>query len=217
MDKSIISEVALRVNDISYKDFDSSIYERCLLRASRKVAKRYQLIQRYYKFTSRISIPKGEDEQAYLEEKVKEVIKLAIPSFVSEYLVVINDMQYIKRDNIRINENEYYFKRDHNSINFNYTPRTKEDIVEIHYTSDINEDDYDVQELEPIIPSQYNEELIALAIVEVSKMGIVKFPNSEKGNKYKEALSIYGIDERSLDRKLLTNENWAEIKIWQPY
>ncbi len=37
------------------------------------------------------------------------------------------------------------------------------------------EDDFDVEELRPMIPTQYTEELLSYGVVEVSKLGIAKF------------------------------------------
>lgn len=217
MNKSIISEAALRCNDISFRDFDSTIYERCLLRASRKVARRYQLIQRIYEFNSVIPIPENVTEEEYVEDKVKIDIVLPIPSFVSEYEVIINNIGYSKRNNVTEDKYEYTLYRDHNSLLFNYSPRSKDDTVIIKYNSDINEDDYDVEEIAPVIPSQYTEELIDFTVVEVSKLGIVKYPNSERGQKYERALSLHTKDPRDLDSKLMKNDSWATVKVWSPY
>lgn len=215
MDKKLISEIALRVDDINYDDFHYGIYERVLLRASRIVARRYKLIQREYKFTSYINVPDGEDEESYIEEKAKENIELSLMSFVSEYEVRINSQVYRKVNAIEENQKQYVLYRDNNKIWFNYSPRTKEDIVDIFYTSDINQDDYDIEEIQPIIPSQYNEELIAFAITELSKMGIVKFKNSEKGQKYSNAFKVYAIDPKNLDGDLLKDNPWAEMQVWR--
>ena len=75
MDNSLMGEIALRCNDINFKDFGKSTYERCFLRASRKVARRYELIQRIYEFDSEIPDYSNlsSDKQT---EKLNEEMKL---------------------------------------------------------------------------------------------------------------------------------------------
>lgn len=217
MDKRLISDIILKCNDTSFEDFQRSIYEKSLLKASRKIARRYQLIQRIYEFESKIYVPDDEDEETYVDEKAKEDFTLGIPSFMAEYSVIINGRPYTKRDAAKENGYEYVLYRDHNQIWFNYSPRTANDEVMIKYTSNIEDDDYDVEELEPIIPSQYNDELTEAASVEVAKLGIAKFPNSAKGKKYEAILQLYYKDERNLNRSLLKNDNFVEINVWKPF
>ena len=216
MDKSLLGEISLRCNDIAYKDFSKPIYERCFLRASRNVARRYSIIQRIMDFE--IDIPNYEnltdDEQT---TKLGEEVELFLPSFKDEYLVKINDYEYTKVKRINREKYEYVLYRNENKILFNYSPRTGNDIVELRYVSDINVDDYDLEEIQPIIPSQYNEELISFACVEIAKLGIVKFAESAEGGKYTNILKLYGKDEKELNKNLIKDDNWVEMKVWRPY
>jgi len=211
MDKRIISEVALRCNDTKFTDFQSSVYERALLRASRSVAKRYHLIQRESNFNIDIPIGENGDEDSVVEEKSLIDVVISLPSFTSEYKVIINNLEYTKVKDIT-DDYQYTLYRDQNRIYFNYQPRTKSDSVHIRYTSDINEEDYDIEELEPIIPSQYEEELIKLTLVEIAKLGIVKFNESSEGGKYTNVLKLYSIDERILEKDLIKDTTWAVIR-----
>lgn len=216
MDNPLLGEIALRCNDVAYKDFSKSIHERCFLRASRRVARRYHLIQRVYDF--KIEIPNYENlDNDKKEERLGRNSILYLPSFTAEYMVKINDYEYSKVKRINANNYEYVLYRDENKILFNYSPRSKSDKIEIRYTADINIEDYDVEEIQPIIPSQYNEELISLACVEVARLGIVKFKSSEEGNKYTKVLQLYSMDEEQLNKNLIKNDDWVEIKTWSPY
>jgi len=234
MDKRLISEIALRCNDTGFKDFQRNVYERAFLRASRAVAKRYKLIQRELNFKVEIPVKEGEDETTVLEEKCLIDVIISVPSFTSEYKVVINNIEYTKVRDIKIqpvheniknavydynydtekigNSYEYVLYRDQNKIYFNYSPRSLSDSIHLRYTSDINIEDYDIEELEPVIPSQYEEELIKLTLTEIAKLGIVKFNESAEGGKYTNVLRLYSIDERVLENNLIKDTPWIKIK-----
>jgi hypothetical protein len=212
---SLIKEMALRSNDINFDDFDQFSYRKCLLTARRIVAKRYSLIQRIFKLTSHCLL--SEDE--LVSPEVTKDIELPFTNFTSEYKVLVNNEVYNKVDKLTANsEYEYVLGRDHNKVLFNYWLRNTTDEVKIYFVADINEEDSELEEYEAIIPSQYNEEIVSFALVELSKLGIVKFANSEKGKaKYQSLFQLYNRDERSLDRNLIKNKSWITIKTWQPY
>jgi len=216
MDNSLMGEIALRCNDINFKDFGKSTYERCFLRASRKVARRYELIQRIYEFDSEIPDYSNlsSDKQT---EKLNEEIIFNLSSFKAEYMVKVNNYEYTKVKRIEVGGYQYVLYRDENKILFNYSPRSENDKIELRYTADINIDDYDIEDLEPVIPSQFNEELISFACVEIAKLGIIKYANSGEGKKYENILKLYGTDERELNKDLIKNESWIEMQIWKPY
>ena len=214
MDKIHISEIALRCGDIDFKDFDSTIYERSLLKATRKLARKYELIQRIREFNVSISIPENEDEDSYVEEKVLVNVPLDLMSFKAEYKVLVNGYNHTKVNVIHKNQYEYVLYRDQNQILFNYSPRTKDDKVILYYTADINIDDYDIEELQPVIPSSYEEELLDLGTVIHARLGVVKFKGSDKGNGYREAISMYSKNDSSLDRNLTKNQPWTVITPW---
>jgi hypothetical protein len=65
-----------------YKDFNYNIYEQALLRADREVAKKYQVITKYYQDT--------------IAEKTETT--LVLPNFKAEYLVTCGE-QNIKKSN----------------------------------------------------------------------------------------------------------------------
>jgi len=211
-DNRILSEMALRCGDVGWKDFHKDIYERCFLRASRRTARRYQILQRVYSFNSVIPVKETEDSTEVLERERQKPIVLPLISFIAEYRISVNDVLYDKAELPEADKQQYALWRSHNQILFNYTPRTLNDEVIIHYTSDINEEDYDIEEIEPIIPSQYEEEVIGIGITELAKLGIAKYAGSERAEKYKEVLRLYSIDENSLDKDLLKNSNWIQMK-----
>lgn len=235
-----ISEIALRCDDVSFRDFDKGIYERCLLRATRVVARRYQIIQRITNFDIKISIPEGETEDDWVDQEKVKPVPLSLMSFTAEHRVIINGNDYLKVGKLSttrvtdmtadideygsasgaatvstllVEDYNYILYRDHNSILFNYSPRTKDDSVEIWYTADINEEDYDLEELQPVIPSQYTEELLALSVTEVAKLGIPKFGKSDKGTKYVNLMKVYGLDENVLNNDLHKNDAWTVMKV----
>jgi hypothetical protein len=215
MDRNLISEIALRCDDISFRDFAFGIYEKCLLKASREVARRYHLIQRLYKFTFELNVSSDASNEEI--QPIYEDIPVGIPSFVSEYHVKVNGQQFLKENLQKQVAGTYTLNRNQNQILFNYYPRTEQDEIHIYYTSDINEDDYDVEELMPIIPSQYNEELISIGTMEIGKLGMVKFAGSEKGEKYGMAYKVNAIDKVSLEKNLIKDDKWVEMKVYHAY
>jgi len=212
---SLIKELALRAGDINFNDFDKYVYRKCLLTGKRIVAKRYSLVQRLFQFDSHCQLNDNELESP---EQTKD-IKLPLTNMISEYKVLINNEEYRKVSELNYESAfEYVLTRNQNSILFNYWQRHETDNVKIYFTSDINKEDSDLEEYEAIIPSQYNEEVIAFSLVELAKLGIVKYANSEKGKaKYQALFQLYNKDERSLDRNLIQNKEWVAIKPWQPY
>lgn len=199
---SLISEIALRCNDSQYTDFQRSTYEKVFYRVSRELSRKYNINNRFYNFVNTI-------------EDIEEPILLKITSFKTENKVVINGKPYNKSSELK--ENCYVLKYLNNQLYFNYYNKLSGDLIHIYYLADINIDDYDIEETKPIIPIQFEEELITLSLIEIAKLGIPKFGNSEKGQKYKDILSIYSKDKRELDVNLNTTENeWTVIKLWSP-
>ena len=214
MDK-LIKEIALRANDVNFEDFDQYVYRKVLLTAKRKVAKRYNLVQRLYRFTSYLDKDTTSDPESPGET---EDIILPLTNFISEYEVVVHDVPYQKVDRLTIDSvNEYVLERNHNQILFNYFARTDKEDIRIYYTADINKEDSETEDYEAIIPSQYEEEIISLALTELSKLGVIKFVNTEREKKYSSLLQIYAINERDLDKELLKNDTWVAIKTYKPY
>ena len=216
MDKKLISEIALRCGDIDFKDFDYIIYENTLLKASRKTARKYELIQRVRDFEVAISIPEGEDEDNYVDKQIKIDVPLDLMSFKAEYKIIINNKEYTKVKVVEVNQYQYVLYRNENQILFNYSPRTKSDNITMFYTADINVDDYDIEELQPVIPSQYEEELQDLATVTQAKLGASKFKGSEKGKGYYALIGLYGQNEDNYNRNLVKDTPWIQVKVWSP-
>lgn len=221
MDNKVLrNEVALRCGDVMYHEFDKDIYSRALLRANRMIARKYKIITRFAEFVNTIPIPNNlseSEEQTYLDSKYNEDVLFHFPSFVTEHRFVVNGREYFKVDKVEANSYQYRFYYDQNNWYYNYSPRSKSDKIQIEYSSDINIEDYEIEELEPIIPTQYNEEIIALTVVEMSKIGIAKYHDSKLGEKYAALFKIYSKDPRDRDPNLIKNNTWVQMKPWSPY
>ena len=210
---NLISEKALRADDSNFNDLTKNHYKKALLKAQRKVAKRYNLVQRLY--TAGIKSIYGKD---YDSPNDTEDIKLPMTNFISEYEVTINERAYKKVDRLTAqSEREYVLERNHNEILFNYWIRSKNDSLKIYFTSDINEEDFDVETEAPIIPSQYNEELMALALADIAKYGIIKYSGSDKESKFVNLSRMYGFNEKNLDKELLKNDTWVNMEVYRAY
>ena len=104
--KTLISEIALRVADIQYKDFHYNIYEQSLLRADREIAKKYQIITKFY--------------QADIPTETETILNL--PNFKAEYLVTCGE-QTLRKVSHKIEnlmENCYYLEVLEGQLRFAY-------------------------------------------------------------------------------------------------
>ena len=94
-----------------------AIYKECILKAQRKVAKRYDLIQRMYPLTA-VACEDNCDDLTGPE--ATEDIVLPMTNFMSEYEVLINEKPYTKVERITNQSvDEYVLQRNENSILFN--------------------------------------------------------------------------------------------------
>ena len=106
INKALISEIALRLADIQYKDFHKNIYEQALLRADREVAKKYQVINKIY--------------QSEIEAETEVILNL--PNFKAEYFVSCEE-QTLRKVTHKIEnlmENCYYLEMLDGSLRFAY-------------------------------------------------------------------------------------------------
>lgn len=195
----LIDEVALRCNDSQFEDFKKTIYSRVLLRTTREIAKKYEILERVIVLTNKNT---SENTPIYL----------TIPSFNTEYKVYVNNTLFLKSDTLT--DNTYTLSFINNKLTFNYSPKTGDDKILFYYLADINESDYDLEETVPVIPTKYEEVLIEACCIEIAKLGIPKFGESEKGKKYYQIINLYNKD---IDFSLLNKKAWVGIKLWNPF
>lgn len=195
---ALISEIALRCGDTEYRDFQKEVYERGILFANRKIAKKYDLLKRYMGFKTY-----GTEEQ-----------KLTIPSFTGEYKVLVNGYQYdrVNKGELNTNNKEYYLYYDSHSYLYKHTNAEDGDNVVIYYTADVKIEDYDLEETAPIIPSKYEDEQIAIAVSYMIRLAKAKFIG-QKLAKYERLRTEYGRNrEKEYDSQLAPTTKWAQIK-----
>ncbi len=192
-DRELIAEIAIRCNDPNFQDFPENIYAKQLLKAKRKVAIKYRVFTRLYVFTKNN------------EENEKEDIKLSIPGFLSEYKVKVNKAVYDKKENDeKLGDLTYKLEKLENELLFNYYPRNKTDLIKIYYISTLDEEE-DSDNIYPILPAEYEDEIINHAVLEMAKLGIARFPDikSEGNQKYTNLIKLYG--DTRLKAELLRN------------
>jgi len=195
---SLMEEVRLRCSDSFCDDFDEEIYEQAIFRAIKKVAREYDLLQRYIKFSNKIIINPADDTITEDELKLTD-IDLPIKSFRDEYKVTIGSLNtdtsiydyylYTKVTDhqVELDQYEYHLYRGLNSWKFNYSPRGTDDEVIIFYIMDPELDDYEDKNTSPVLPGKYDEEVQKRAIIYMAKLGIAKY----KEDKKKKYQSIY--------------------------
>lgn len=202
MDK-LVNILAYRNGDTSFQEFSSQDYSTALFFAKRKVSKKYQISQRLYSFI----IKNASDAD----------ITLPIESFISELKVTVNNINFEKVKDVKDEpkKNIYKIERTYNSLVFNCSPKTLGDEISIYYNSDITDDLFILEELEPIIPTQYNEELISFSMQEISKVGLTKYSAVEyKVEKFKNILRLYPTDENVPDSTTSRNDAPIIVKLY---
>lgn len=199
-DKEFISEITVRVDDIDFKDFNRSTYERMLLRAKRYVARKYRILNKVYTF------------ELYNDANSKEPVKLNLPEFIGEYRVKVNKVEFLRDENLSMN-NTYIIEHFNNEILFNYKPKGNKDLIQIYYTADFSDDETENENIKPILPDEYDEEVISKALVEIAKSGIAKYPDpqSKQFLKYSNILKIY--DTVGKKSELIRSEDWIQIQV----
>lgn len=165
--------VAYRCNDSGYNDLPESAYNEAVLFASRKVAREHSLLNRHYTF----------DVKTPDELDLIKPIELKLHSFSGETMVLVNNVEYKRSDNLRFNDTEeklYQLYWGVRNYQFNYTTRTANDRVDLFYTADITVDDYDEESITPIIPQRYDEEMIKFTILYLCEIAIARFSAAKK-------------------------------------
>lgn len=198
---SLINEVALRIDDITFKDFNESIYEKALLRSNRIIAKKYDILQKVYSFTLN-SVTDDTEKDGVID----------LEDFNKEILVDVNDRRLTKVGLTLTDYGQYYIRLVDRVRYFNYKTENKnlEDEITIVYTVLPTEtDDY---KTEFIIPDKYQEELIEETILYLSKIGMARF-QAEKKQKY---IDLFKVADKSMKANPLTTEH-TQFAVVQPH
>lgn len=197
----LISEIAVRCDDVRMQDFTKSEYERALHRANRVIAKRYSLFQKVYVF-------KLSD---YTNDLTTDVI-LDLSDMKSESIVWVNDIKLVKKSNDLLQTwdiNSYYLDYKNDEWHFNYLISNKSfnDEITINYIALPN---VDSDESEYIIPSNYEEEQIEEAMLYLSTIGMARF-KEDKLRKYER---IYRLHKNNDDYNKFNvpSREWVEIQ-----
>lgn len=202
----LISEIALRLADVQYKDFEYNVYEQALLRADRMIAKKYQVITKMY--------------SAVLEEQ-KEVI-LNLDNFKAEYLVAVDDKPLVKVTH-RIEdlmEYCYYLEVLDDKLRFAYKLSNTIDLADESTTSDskhdvvilytVIPDSEDYTDNNYVIDNKYDEERILHAMEYLAKIGVAKFSGDKKA-KYIDILKMVTRND-DYDKRVIKDNAWISVR-----
>lgn len=220
IESKLIDLIADRCADSHHKDFQPDEYEEALYRADRKIARKYQILNRILKFNCKIvTPPEQENNENYVGEQKNVDVELGLSTLHQEYKVLINQRPYFKgKQNALVSnasQNDsytYYLYYGHNSWLFNYNPRTEDDDIIIFYTSGASVDNFDADTNQPIIPDKFEDERIRYALIEMAHMGIAKFKEDKKV-KYIDILRLNNRGQ-AIDPNLTESKAFLTI---QPY
>jgi hypothetical protein len=212
-----ISEVMETCADSFNRDFSKVIYAQAIYRAMRSIAIQYQVLQRIF-----IKTIIAEDES------VDQEIIIPRANFTSaELKFTVNDVEYlVKRDyynGIDLDEEEYYIRYAESNYYFNYGNKALGDVVRILYTAHISApSDYETtvpedpeQNIIPVLPDKFVEEVIRRSAVLVAKFGMAKFQGTPKAEKYVGIYRLNGGQKPSkiIDPDLVEDQPWIQMKI----
>jgi hypothetical protein len=214
--QDLVKQLALRCNDPFFKDNRQEIYEQALFYIDKRIARRYSILHRYFRFNALITQPAANTDADYVDKQKKINMELSINGFKNEYLVMINDQEYVKEpaNFLRILDDSYYYHlyRGQHTIKFNFTPRTQDDDVIIYFLSDPDLLDYNDETTKPVIPAKYEDERIELAMIEVAKIAYPKF-QGEKQEKYAKILNTY--NDEGFKTELAERKGITRIAPWK--
>lgn len=213
----LIHQISLLCSDGRFDDFRKEEYELALLRADKKIAIRYQILTRYTKFTNNIKIPPDkEGDTDWLQTQKATDIILEVYSFIEEHIVFVNSVIFTKdtSNELQTDLNRYQLYSASDGWHFNYSPRTESDAIEIHFSSDVNPEDYEADETSPIIPTKYEPERVNLSIYEIGKMGFAKYQETDaRHGKYKRLM--FSHPDKGFVPELRGDDGPKRIKILQ--
>jgi hypothetical protein len=194
-DKETIAQIALMCGDSNYTDFTEGIYAQACFRAQRDVAKTYDILKRTIELISNNDL---------LEEILIRDLKV-------EYEVKVNGEIFLKKTSFDPDEDTYKYELIYDPVNrlysIIYTGKKDGDVISISYTSiGLTSEESDGI---PVIPEQYEEELLEAATLYMAKLGIAKFIDEKKA-KYQDLYRIY--NRRQYDSRIAKDNSWIEVK-----
>ena len=221
-----LDELTLLCQDINCKEFEIGVYETRLLKALRHIAKRYEVIERFYQFKAEDSSEGAMELPIYNFDSMTRVsIIRQKPIETSEESETPNrSFEYQlkpKQYDEFLEEGYYSVALIEGIVNFDYKPKTAGDIVSIFYMAAAGEEEIEDGVI-PIIPDKLKDHVIEDAAVQIAKLGLVKYGSNEdedgraKYSRYSNLLKLYSKDETILDKYAVKKNAPLTIKIFQP-
>lgn len=230
----LLSEVAVRCDDVKCVDFTKNEYGRALHRANRIIAKRYSLLVKVVSY-----------KLSELTNDLTKDIELEVLDMKAENIVWVNDIRLTKRGNDLVDGWDYYsyyldYRMDKWYFNYKLGSTfgqsnvdvTNMDITERMSTALTERDtsaddtgksltdqiviqytvipDSETEEGDYIIPSLYEEEQIEEAILYLSKIGMARF-KEDKLKKYERLFKLH-FKSDDYNKFNVPSREWVEIK-----
>lgn len=215
-DNDLVSEIALMCNDFGFKDFRKETYAQAIYRSQRKIATKYNILERNISMTVQAT---EVDDPLYIG--LFTTARNPISNFKVEFRVGVNGEEFTKTNTVEWDADdsdlpkEYIIYFDDGSGGqkgwvLDYYGKAEDDEIIIYYTtlgSEAGEDDGNV-----ILPNKYYEEVIRESIIFLSRIGIASF-TQEKLAKYTRLMQLNTTngDNPNLER----NDAWIRIKPFQ--
>lgn len=199
IEENLLEELVGRLDDKYYDNFVEDFYRQSLYKGLKQTAKKYKIFERIAAF----------------ENTEDNFIFLRLPSFSVERAVLVNDKEYVKKDPEEVLVNDYSYSLS-SEQKFDYYPKTSKDKIVIYYLADVSIDDFDIEEISPIVDSKYREEIIVSAMLYVATTGLIKYAMSPLRSKYEMILSLYGSYKDNKDSNIENRSSLIKMKIRLP-
>lgn len=236
MIKDLISEIALKCGDPEFKEFGKSEYMRALHRSNRQIAKLYGIDEKIFEFT--LSEYGSEDENDIILDLPD--FKAAVDVFVNGVRMYKTDgtldrhyqwAYYIRWINGELHFN--YVKGQVGAIGMDIsglditevmsTGITERETAEPSARTKSSNDqvviryyvipDYETTKNgEFIIPSEYEEQQILKGIIEMTDLGIAKYPSGEMAEKWVRLYKRYKERLGQYDMHNVRDQEWVKIQ-----
>lgn len=209
-----VSEIALKCGDKLFKDFGKDIYAQAVYRAQRGIAIDYKILERIWNHTVTTDEAVAETEIVIsplnFDREIRFMVKHPDEDTYTTYEKVNTE---VSTDD---DATEYYVRYASNQYVFNYSNKEEGDIVAIHYVSGIaGLEDYEETDSDgnnniiPVIPDKYYEEILRRGIIWIAQLGIAQF-QAEKKEKYSDIYKLYY--KIGKDQNLVRDSQWITVK-----
>jgi hypothetical protein len=208
--QNLVSEVALRLDDLFYEDFEEHIYSHAVYRAERDIAVAYGILERQYQ------------RAITAQDVVDGEFVIEVDNFQDAISFQIGSVTYTRVNTAPDDEEtefKIYYKQGGHRVQ--YSAMEEGDSVTVDYLAFNNIDDYesdvDGVNVVPILPPKYENEIINKAIKWMSEIGMARFATRDAA-RFAKYERIFQLNVKAGDHKpeLGKSRPWIKMEPYKP-